>query len=108
MIECDLSIESALSLLRVATHESSGTYTMLRSGEAPTAQQLQHLIAAGRLMELHFKDCEAVPRLVTLISAIFMHFAGECERNLRSKSAPHYCVDAVLELEQIAFNTLAE
>ena len=102
-----LTSESALCLLREATHETSGIFSMLRSGVAPPECELERLRSAAEVMQHHFANCDVMPRVVTVICAIFMHFRGECERNLHSKSGPRYCLDAVLELEQIAFNTLA-
>jgi len=100
-------IEEAEEILRHATHEANGTYTILRLGEHPGEDAVNNLKSALRLIGRQFSGDCLIPRKVALSCGIIMHFASECMRNMAASGASLSAISAVRTLEQEAFNTLA-
>ncbi len=75
--------EEARAVVRAATWDDGGTFTVLRLGEDPGRERVHELRLALRVLWRHWKSHDALPFEIAQAAAMILHFRSECERNLR-------------------------
>jgi hypothetical protein len=103
-----MSADQAREVLRAATSDQDGTFTLLRLGEDPGASRVHELRLALRVLWRHWMVADALPRDIAAAAAIILHFHFEGARNIaesrRSRSA---LGDELSDLEMGAFELLS-
>lgn len=77
--------EEARAVVRAATWDDRGTFTVLRLGEDPGSERVHELRLALRILWRHWKTRDALPFEIAQAAAMILHFRSESERNLRDK-----------------------
>src|SRR3954471_20539766 len=81
-----MTAEVATSILRSATWDDNGTFTILRLGEDPGADRARELRLALRVLWRHWKSHDALPADIAQAAAVILHFRSESEGNLRAST----------------------
>ena len=102
-----MDISDAELILRDATINSDGTYTILRLGQDPGVEALHSLYSALHLIRRRYADDQYIPHQIAYYCGIILNFASECLQNLKAKGAAKHLFYSVYDLEMAAFNTLA-
>ena len=100
-----MSHDRAKDVLRAATLNDDGTFTLLRLGFDPGVERVSELRLALRVLWRHWKNERALPFEITLPAAIVLHFSSECYANDLAKE--HLLRDQVRDLGQDAFALLS-
>jgi hypothetical protein len=76
--------EQARSIIRAATWDDHGTFTVLRLGDDPGKERVHELRLALRVLWRKWKAESALPFDISQAAAMILHFRSEAEKNLRA------------------------
>ena len=98
--------EQARAVIRAATWDDQGTFTVLRLGEDPGKDRVHELRMALRVLWRNWKAEAALPFDIAQAAATILHFRFEAEQNLRATVLRHGIADELADLAQGAFELL--
>jgi hypothetical protein len=94
--------EQARAIIRAATWDDDGTFTVLRLGQDPGKDRVHELRLALRVLWRSWKAEAALPFDIAQAAAVILHMRSEAEQNLRA-STRELRPGVVDELADIAY-----
>src|SRR4051812_8892350 len=81
-----MTAEQARAIVRCATWDDHGTFTVLRLGQDPGTDRVQELRLALRVLWRSWKSEAGLPFDIAGAAAMILHFRPEAEQNFRAST----------------------